>query len=200
MLGKEDGECRRDVLANAIPTLVPRRREHEPAMTDHSARASAGDGLLKGLDGRLRCWWQSGDPIYQLYHDEEWGRPIAEDARLFEKVCVEGFQVGLSWLTILRKRENFRRAFAGFDPRGLADFGEAEIARLLADSGIVRHRGKIESVVNNARRALVLQEEAGSLAAFIWRFEPGAGGRPASNAERSPQWRARHPRSRSPRL
>ena len=139
---------------------------------------SLDDGLVLGDDGRTRCWWPGRDPLYLDYHDAEWGRPVADDNRLFEKLCLEGFQSGLSWLTILRKRENFRAAFAGFHVRQVADFGPADIARCLADAGIVRHRGKIESVVNNARRALDLQAEAGSLAAFVWRFEPRPESRP----------------------
>jgi len=136
------------------------------------------DGLIAGVDGRIRCSWPGSDPLYLAYHDGEWGRPTADDRRLFEKLCLEGFQSGLSWLTILRKRENFRRAFAGFDFRKVAKFGDKEVQRCLADAGIVRHRGKIESVVNNAQRALELIDEAGSLAAFVWRFEPAAASRP----------------------
>ena len=137
------------------------------------------DGLATGGDGRSRCFWCGGDPLYTAYHDGEWGRPVSDDVRLYEKLCLEGFQSGLSWLTILRKRENFRRAFAGFDFDKVARFGEADIARLLADPGIVRHRGKIESTINNARRALDLRDEAGSLAAFVWRYEPEPTTRPA---------------------
>ena len=136
------------------------------------------DGLITGEDGKSRCWWHGSDPLYLAYHDSEWGRPQVDDRRLFEKLCLEGFQSGLSWLTILRKRENFRRAFAGFDPAAVARFGEADIQRLLQDAGIVRHRGKIASAINNAARALELQAEAGSLAAFFWRFAPP----PASRA------------------
>ncbi len=129
-------------------------------------------GLMKGEDGKRRCAWGAGTPDYMAYHDHEWGRPIADDFRLFEKICLEGFQSGLSWLTILRKRENFRRAFAGFDYRKVARFGETDVQRLLADAGIVRHRGKIESTVNNAARAIELAREKGSLAAYFWGFEP----------------------------
>ena len=136
------------------------------------------EGLVAGADGRVRCSWPGSDPLYLTYHDEEWGRPTADERRLFEKLCLEGFQAGLSWLTILRKRENFRRAFAGFDFRKVARFGAKDVERCLGDAGIVRHRGKIESVVNNAQRALELIEEAGSLSAFIWRFEPPASARP----------------------
>ncbi len=137
-----------------------------------------GDGLVTGEDGRKRCFWGASAPDYLPYHDGEWGRPVADDRRLFEKICLEGFQSGLSWLTILRKRENFRKAFAGFDFHRIARFGEKDVARLLADAGIVRHRGKIESTINNARRAADLAEAEGSLAAFLWRFEPDARSRP----------------------
>ena len=137
------------------------------------------DGLIAGPDGRARCSWPGSDPLYLAYHDREWGRPVADDRRIFEKVCLEGFQSGLSWLTILRKRENFRAAFAGFDFDKVARFGESDVARCLADAGIVRHRGKIESVINNARRALELRAEAGSLAGFVWRYEPPPASRPA---------------------
>jgi DNA-3-methyladenine glycosylase I len=139
---------------------------------------SAIDGLVEGSDWRLRCWWSSGLADYEAYHDAEWGRPVTDDRRLFEKLCLEGFQSGLSWLTILRKRENFRRAFANFEPEAVAAFGEEDIERLVADPGIVRHRGKIVSTINNARRALDLIASEGSLAAYVWRFEPPASERP----------------------
>ena len=139
---------------------------------------SSENGLIAGPDGLLRCLWHGNDPLYRAYHDEEWGRPTADDRYIFEKLCLEGFQSGLSWFTILRKRENFRRAFAGFDVEALGTFGPAEVERLLADAGIVRHRGKIESVLNNARRARALKDETGSLAAFVWRFVPDAASRP----------------------
>ena len=129
-------------------------------------------GLIAGADGRLRCAWAGSDPLYQAYHDQEWGRPTQDDRYLFEKLCLEGFQSGLSWITILRKRENFRRAFADFDAEALVRFGEADVQRLLADAGIVRHRGKIESVLNNARRVLELRAAAGSLHAFVQPFAP----------------------------
>jgi DNA-3-methyladenine glycosylase I len=137
------------------------------------------DGIAIGEDGVPRCWWGASTPEYAAYHDEEWGTPVADDVRLFEKLTLEGFQSGLSWLTILRKREAFRQAFAGFDPERVARFGARDVERLLGDAAIVRHRGKIESAVNNARRCLELQEEAGSLAAFVWRFEPEPSSRPA---------------------
>jgi DNA-3-methyladenine glycosylase I len=135
-------------------------------------------GVVRGADGCARCWWsvQAGD--YASYHDEEWGRPVADDRRLFEKLVLEGFQSGLSWLTILRKRENFRAAFSGFDFTRVARYTGRDVQRLLADAGIVRHRGKIEAAINNARQACDLAEEAGSLAAYFWRFEPGRGDRP----------------------
>ena len=126
-----------------------------------------------------RCAWVKGAaPDYLRYHDEEWGRPVADDRRLFEKLCLEGFQSGLSWLTILRKRDAFRAAFAEFDIDAVANFGPADVARLLGDAGIVRHRGKIEAAIGNARAARDLREECGSLAAFVWRYEPSDSERP----------------------
>jgi DNA-3-methyladenine glycosylase I len=135
-------------------------------------------GLLQGDDGAWRCPWSAATPAYRHYHDHEWGFPVTDDRRLFEKLCLEGFQAGLSWLTILNKREAFRRAFAEFDAERVAMFDADDVARLLADSGIVRHRGKIESTINNARRVLELRREFGSLAAFVWGFEPIAASRP----------------------
>lgn len=137
-----------------------------------------GDGIIMGDDGVARCWWGASTPAYARYHDREWGRPTRDDRWIFEKLCLEGFQAGLSWLTILNKRENFRRAFADFDIDAVARFDEDDVARLLGDAGIVRHRGKIESTINNARQALLLREEFGSLAAFVWQYEPPAGSRP----------------------
>jgi DNA-3-methyladenine glycosylase I len=125
-----------------------------------------------------RCWWPGEDPLYIRYHDEEWGRPVTDDRRLFEKICLEGFQSGLSWLTILRKRDNFRKAFRDFDPKAVSRFGARDVQRLLQDAGIIRHRGKIESTINNAKRALELIEERGSLAAYFWSWEPDAKTRP----------------------
>jgi len=119
-----------------------------------------------------RCSWPGEDPLYVRYHDEEWGRPVGDDHRLFEKICLEGFQAGLSWITILRKRENFRAAFAGFDPAVVARFSARDVTRLLKNEGIIRHRGKIESTINNAARALELIDECGSLAAYFWSWEP----------------------------
>lgn len=137
------------------------------------------DGVVEHDDGRARCFWAGDDALYRAYHDEEWGRPVADDHRLFEKLCLEGFQSGLSWLTILRKREAFRRAFAGFDFTRVARFGERDVARLLADASIVRHRGKIEAAIHNAARAIELASARGSLAAYFWSFEPPASERPA---------------------
>jgi DNA-3-methyladenine glycosylase I len=138
-----------------------------------------GTGLITGDDGRDRCFWHGNLPEYLRYHDEEWGRPVTDDIRLFEKICLEGFQSGLSWLTILRKRENFRAAFAGFDFEKVALFDDADIARCLGDAGIIRHRGKIVSTINNARRAIDMRAEFGSLARYFWGHEPQPGDRPA---------------------
>jgi len=139
-----------------------------------------GENLSSGADGMVRCPWPGGHDDYLAYHDHEWGRPVVDDVRLFEKVCLEGFQAGLSWLTILRKRENFRAAFAGFDPEVVSRFGSSDVERLLGDAGIVRHRGKIQSTINNAGRALDLAAEFGSLAAYLWGFEPAGQLRTAS--------------------
>jgi len=136
------------------------------------------DGLIRGEDGIVRCGWHDGKGDYQTYHDDEWGRPETDDVRLFEKICLEGFQSGLSWLTILRKRENFRAAFDGFDFRKVAGYGPEDVDRLLGDAGIVRHRKKIESTINNARKAIELIAEAGSLAAYFWSYEPDEDDRP----------------------
>lgn len=138
---------------------------------------------VTGPDGRPRCSWCAAAPEFLAYHDREWGLPVVDDIRLFEKLCLESFQSGLSWRTILAKRENFRAAFAGFDFRKMALFGEADLARLLADAGIVRHRGKIEAVINNARRACELSDSEGSLAAFFWQFaDDGSDARPQSRS------------------
>ena len=136
------------------------------------------DGLAIGDDGVTRCWWAGDDPLYRAYHDQEWGQPVSDDRRLFEKICLEGFQSGLSWLTILRKRDNFRAAFADFDFHAVAKFGARDVKRLLNDAGIVRHRGKIESTINNARRAVELKKEFGTLAAYFWQHEPPPSDRP----------------------
>lgn len=144
-------------------------------------------------DASFRCWWPGDDVQYQDYHDTEWGRPVRDDQRLFEKMCLEGFQSGLSWLTILRKRENFRAAFDNFDFHKVAVYSDVDVNRLLADAGIVRHRGKIEAVINNARRAQELIQEVGSLTDFIWSYAPdtpfgrdGESGHPSGLATTSP--------------
>lgn len=134
-----------------------------PAVSEH---------LRENDDGHVRCWWPGDAADYVIYHDEEWGRPTLDDVRLFEKICLEGFQSGLSWITILRKRENFRAAFAGFDFTQVAEFDERDVERLLQDAGIVRHRGKIEATINNAARAMEMAEEFGSLAAWLWSWRP----------------------------
>jgi DNA-3-methyladenine glycosylase I len=138
------------------------------------------DGLIRSDDGVTRCFWGDSPEIYRAYHDLEWGFPVDDDERLFEKLCLEGFQAGLSWLTILRKRENFRAAFAGFDFERVARFTKRDVNRLLADAGIVRHRGKIEATINNAQRAVELVEAEGSLAGYVWRFEPSPASRPTA--------------------
>jgi DNA-3-methyladenine glycosylase I len=151
-------------------------------------------GLSRGEDDVDRCWWAAGGgDLYLRYHDDEWGVPVADDRRLFEKVCLEGFQSGLSWLTILRKRDAFRLAFAGFDFDAVARFGAADVRRLLKDAGIVRHRGKIESTINNAKRAVEVRDEFGSLAAYFWRFEP-----PARERPKAVTWRALSKLSQTP--
>lgn len=127
---------------------------------------------LPGPDGKPRCRWCAGAPEFLPYHDAEWGFPVSDDQRLFEKLSLEGFQSGLSWRTILNKRENFRAAFHHFDFERVARFGEREVTRLLKDEGIVRHRGKIEAVINNAKRAKEMVKAEGSIAAFVWRYQP----------------------------
>ncbi len=127
---------------------------------------------IEGPDGETRCQWCGAAPEFLAYHDNEWGFPVDDDRRLFEKLCLESFQSGLSWRTILAKRENFRAAFHGFDFNKIARFDERDVERLLKDAGIVRHRGKIEAVINNARQVQMLVQEEGSLAAFLWRYEP----------------------------
>ena len=129
-------------------------------------------GIVTGEDGVARCWWSDSTPEYRAYHDTEWGFPVSDDVRLFEKLSLEGFQAGLSWLTILRKRGAFRQAFAGFEFARVARFGDSDVARLMGDASIVRNRAKIEAVIDNARRAIELVEEQGSLARYVWGFEP----------------------------
>ena len=135
-------------------------------------------GVTIGVDGKARCFWCASDADSVAYHDTEWGFPVADDRQLFEKLCLEGFQSGLSWLTILRKREAFRRLFAEFDFNKVARFGSRHVERMMRNAAIVRHRGKIESVIGNARRARLLVDEFGSIAAYAWRFEPDPASRP----------------------
>ncbi|TCP89067.1 DNA-3-methyladenine glycosylase I [Rhizobium sp. PP-CC-2G-626] len=149
-------------------------------MSETEAPKGVIKGLITGTDGLTRCFWPGQLPDYLRYHDEEWGRPVTDDIRLFEKICLEGFQSGLSWLTILRKRESFRAAFAGFDIDAVAAFGDDDIARCVADAGIVRHRGKIVSTINNAKRAQALRAEFGTLARYFWSYEPAPHERPAT--------------------
>ena len=136
------------------------------------------DGLFADAEGASRCAWCQATPAYRAYHDGEWGFPVADDRRLFEKICLEGFQSGLSWLTILNKREAFRAGFANFEADQMARFDDRDVQRLLGDAGIVRHRGKIVSAINNAKQAIALKQEFGSLAAYFWRHEPDATSRP----------------------
>ena len=128
--------------------------------------------LRLGPDGVVRCWWCGDDPLYVRYHDDEWGHPVTDDVRLFEKICLEGFQSGLAWITVLRKREAFREVFAGFQPERVAAFGPDDVTRLLADARIIRHRGKIESTINNAGRFLDLVEREGRFLDYVRGFAP----------------------------
>ena len=130
------------------------------------------NNLIKGDDKKVRCGWVGTDPDNIHYHDTEWGRKVTDDKAIFEKICLEGFQSGLSWITILRKREAFRKAFTQFDPAKVAKFGESDIKRLLADASIVRHRGKIEATINNARKTLEMQKNKESLSDLVWSFAP----------------------------
>lgn len=134
--------------------------------------ASDGSGVVEGDDGVSRCWWCVSDPLLLRYHDDEWGRPVDDDRRLFEKLTLEGFQSGLSWLTILRKRENFRKAFKSFDIATVARFNEGHVERLLGDAGIVRNRAKIDATINNAQKCLSMIKEFGGFASYIWSYEP----------------------------
>jgi DNA-3-methyladenine glycosylase I len=146
------------------------------------------DGLIQGDDGLARCRWGDSPVIYRGYHDAEWGFPVDDDRRLFEKLCLEGFQAGLSWLTILRKRESFRRAFAGFDPDAVAAFGERDVERLLSDAGIIRHRGKIEATIANARGVLTLREAGTPLQELVWEYR--------RDGDAPSEWAAETPESR----
>jgi DNA-3-methyladenine glycosylase I len=144
----------------------------DPHGGDGGLEVSRVPGITVAEDGVPRCWWAGTDPMYRRYHDAEWGRPVDDDGRLFEKLCLEGFQAGLSWLTILRKRENFRHAFADFDPATVARFTGADVGRLMDDAGIVRNRAKIESTINNARRCGEIVKEFGGFSQYVWSFEP----------------------------
>ena len=144
----------------------------------HMDSIETNHGVMQGEDGLARCRWAGHDPLYQAYHDTEWGRPSGDDRRLFEKLCLEGFQAGLSWITILRKREAFRELFRDFEIDRVAGMGEGDVERLVKDARIIRHRGKIEAAIQNAKAAREVQDAHGSLAAFLWRFEPPASERP----------------------
>ncbi|MBS0293869.1 MAG: DNA-3-methyladenine glycosylase I [Proteobacteria bacterium] len=146
---------------------------HNGAMPDASSPLHD-SGLFMDDSGHARCFWCRASPLYRHYHDHEWGFPVVDERRLFEKLCLEGFQAGLSWITILNKREAFRAAMANFEAEELARFGPPEVERLMGNAAIVRHRGKIESAINNAQRALELRREFGSLAAYVWRYAPQA--------------------------
>jgi DNA-3-methyladenine glycosylase I len=141
------------------------------------------EGLVAGADGRLRCWWGASTPDYADYHDEEWGRPIRDDRGMYERLCLEAFQSGLSWLTILRKREAFRAAFADFEPAAVAEFGEQDVARLMADAGIVRNRLKIDAAIANAKVVAAMERDGESLAELLWSFAPGERPAPRTPAD-----------------
>ena len=174
---KTRGEFKK--LKAALEAEAAEGREGQEEVTRRSAEAEGEGGpVAPKPTGEGGCAWPGSDELYIHYHDHEWGRPVADDRRLFEKICLEGFQSGLSWITILRKRDNFRRAFKDFEPAVVARFGARDVQRLLKDAGIVRHRGKIESTINNAKRALELVDEKGSLAAYFWSWEPPASARP----------------------
>jgi len=177
-MGRRNGPPHaRDVssMASAVSRM---QRMTASTATDSSHTPALADGLFADEAGCPRCTWCQATPLYRHYHDTEWGQPVADDRRIFEKICLEGFQSGLSWLTILNKREGFRAAFANFDAEQVAAFGLADVERLVQDAAIVRHRGKIESTINNARRVLELRREFGSLAHYAWRYEPAAADRP----------------------
>jgi len=141
------------------------------------------ESLVLGTDGKSRCFWCGDDPLYVAYHDDEWGAGVTDDVRLFEKICLEGFQAGLSWITILRKRENFRAAFDGFDFYKVQHYTEKDVQRCLSDAGIIRHRGKIEATINNAARAIEVIEEFGSLSDYFWSFKPQSHQLPSSRED-----------------
>jgi DNA-3-methyladenine glycosylase I len=140
-------------------------------------------GLVAGPDGRLRCWWGASTPDYAVYHDEEWGRPVRDDRGMYERLCLEAFQSGLSWLTILRKREAFRAAFANFEPAKVAAFGDEDVARLMGDAGIVRNRQKIDAAIANAKAVAAMERDGESLAELLWSFAPRDRPAPRTPAE-----------------
>jgi len=148
--------------------------------------AGAEPALIRGADGHRRCWWATAAPEYVAYHDDEWGRPVVDDRGIYERLCLEAFQSGLSWLTILRKRDAFRAAFAGFEIAAVAEFGEPEVARLLADDGIVRNRAKIAAAIENAGAARELVERGESLAELVWSFRPKRRPAPRTRADLAP--------------
>lgn len=161
-----------------LPKIPPMPSDTTPSVSTKVKPLPAPTGLFTDSDSTTRCAWCQATPIYRHYHDTEWGFPVADERRLFEKICLEGFQAGLSWLTILNKREAFRSAFANFDAEQVGRFDANDVKRLLGDAGIVRHAGKIASTINNARRVIELRREFGSLGAFVWRFEADAANRP----------------------
>ena len=157
--------------------MTPVARITDPAVSTKKAISTLA-GIFADETHTHRCAWCQATPFYRRYHDTEWGFPVADERRLFEKICLEGFQAGLSWLTILNKRENFRGAFANFEAEQIVSFDDADMKRLLADAGIVRHAGKIASTINNAKRVFELRREFGSLGAYVWKMEPDAANRP----------------------
>ena len=170
--GKErrrQNQCIKSGMTAGLPT---------PDHPIPSTAVATTPGLFTDAIHTHRCWWCESTPIYRQYHDTEWGFPVDDERRLFEKICLEGFQAGLSWLTILNKRENFRSAFANFEAERVSRFDESDVERLLLDAGIVRHAGKIASTINNAKRVIELRREFGSLGAYVWKMEPDAASRP----------------------
>ena len=157
-------------MTSSSPTSTP--------STASTGTASTPAGLFADESNTPRCAWCQATPFYRHYHDTEWGFPVADERRLFEKICLEGFQAGLSWLTILNKRENFRNAFANFEAEQIVAFDDTDVKRLLTDASIVRHAGKIASTINNAQRVIELRRELGSLGAYVWKMEPDAASRP----------------------
>ncbi len=162
-------------IGNPSVLLIDSEVDAIPDLVDMNAQT---DGLIQGEDGKTRCSWCGHDPFYQQYHDLEWGQPVHDEVRLFEKICLEGFQSGLSWLTILRKREHFRTAFAGFDVEKISRFDQRDIERLMADTGIIRNRRKIEATINNARAVCQMAESGETLSSFFWSRIPPSSERP----------------------